>query len=62
MGKRFHARIFNLCNSEHLAEYEALMQRVTDGDNIELADDKKGNWDKLGNYNVALEYFEVEDD
>lgn len=64
MPKRtFRARVFNLSDASDCAEYEALMQHVADKDGtIELADDKRANWDKVGNYMVALEYFELEDD
>lgn len=61
-GRRiFRAQVFNLCNSDERKEYEEIMQSINDDDGrFELADDKKSNWDKAGNYNVALEFFEFE--
>lgn len=62
MRKTFHARVFNLSDPHDCAEYEGIMQRIEDRDGtIELADDKRTNWDKVGNFMVALEYFEIED-
>jgi hypothetical protein len=53
--------VFSLTNASDRAEYEEIMQSIEDSDGkYELADDTKSNWDKMGNFNVAIQYFDLQ--
>ena len=58
--RKFCIRVFCLTGGSDRAEYEEIMQSIEDRDGkYELADDIKSNWDKMGNFNVAIQYFEL---
>jgi len=62
MRKVFKAGVFNLCEEDECAEYEKIMQSVTDEDGkFELASDPNRNWDKSGGHSVAVDYYEFEE-
>lgn len=58
--RTFHADTFCINTPADCRTYEKIMQSVLDGDGEFEVVSSKENWDKLGNFSVALQYFQYE--